>query len=500
MKLQVTRASRLPIFLMGAGTLVLIGLILTAAWLASTTADLSAQVVQARQIRIAASEVLETLLNAETGQRGYLLTGDTRYLAPFRTAQGTINHDLNDLDRLEQGDTAVRPDLVRLRQFAGQKMTELNQTISFAEAGRSAEALALVRTNLGIQVMDDARIILSDIVNKSEMVVSKNLSDLNSDARLLRAVAIIGGLVVFLFSMAALWLVLRSVAAAMRAREQVAQLNADLEDRVVRRTAALTRANEEIQRFAYIVSHDLRAPLVNIMGFTSEMEVASTRLIAYFENESETAKEAARSAAIQDVPEAVKFIRSSTGKMDRLINAILKLSREGRRELVSERVDLKSVFQTITDSLKHQIAETQTTVDLSARLPILSGDRLALEQVFGNLFDNALKYLQPGRPGHIRVTAETSGRSVVISVRDNGRGIAENDLERVFELFRRAGRQDKPGEGIGLAHVRALVRRLGGDITVRSQIGEGSEFRVLLPRSIPSDTGHAWPAGYFVPA
>jgi signal transduction histidine kinase len=267
----------------------------------------------------------------------------------------------------------------------------------------------------------------------------------------------------------------------------VLELNAELEQRVLRRTVALTRSNEEIQRFAYIVSHDLRAPLVNIMGFTSEMEVATKTLGRYFQDEDPQIRGDAKIAATQDLPEAAKFIRSSTGKMDRLINAILKLSREGRRELVAERVDLNQLFQTLADSLKHQIAETRTTLDIAPKLPVLATDRLAVEQVFGNLFDNALKYLQPGRDGHISVHAENARAAVIISIKDNGRGIAENDHDRVFELFRRAGRQDKPGEGIGLAHVRALVRRMGGDITLVSQLGVGSEFRVLLPRSLPSE-------------
>jgi signal transduction histidine kinase len=175
--------------------------------------------------------------------------------------------------------------------------------------------------------------------------------------------------------------------------------------------------------------------------------------------------------------------------MDRLINAILKLSREGRRELVPENVDVRTVLENIFASVKHQIDETQTIVELARSLPVLRSDRLALEQVFSNLIDNALKYLQPGRPGFIKVEADSIGNRVNLRIIDNGRGIAEQDLERVFELFRRAGRQDKPGEGIGLANVRALVRRLGGDITVSSKLGQGSTFQVTLPRTLPTESG-----------
>ena len=137
----------------------------------------------------------------------------------------------------------------------------------------------------------------------------------------------------------------------------------------------------------------------------------------------------------------------------------------------------------IIASLKHQIDDTATTVILPENLPQLVNDRLALEQVFSNLLDNALKYLQPGRPGRIEIGVENAPHAVVIAVQDNGRGIAENDLERVFELFRRAGAQDRPGEGIGLAHVRALVRRLGGTIRLESEPDCGSTFTIALPKA-----------------
>ncbi len=121
---------------------------------------------------------------------------------------------------------------------------------------------------------------------------------------------------------------------------------------------------------------------------------------------------------------------------------------------------------------------------IDENLPVVLSDRLALEQVFGNLIDNAVKYLKPGRPGRIRISSHEEASRVTIEVADNGRGIAEQDHERVFELFRRSGVQDQSGDGIGLAHVRALVRRLGGDITVSSRLGEGSVFRVRLPRTL----------------
>ena len=246
------------------------------------------------------------------------------------------------------------------------------------------------------------------------MTVSTDLEQLTFNARLLRTVTIVGGIFIMLFAAAALQLLLRYIREAVRARAEVEELNVSLEDRVARRTAALTRANEEIQRFAYIVSHDLRAPLVNIMGFTSELEVGTKALQTYLTYETPETRPPAVEAANKALPEAASFIRSSTTKMDGLINAILKLSREGRRELIAEDVDLRRVFEIILASMKHQIDETGTKVALPRNLPIVRSDRLSLDQIFGNLIDNALKYLQPGRPGRLKIEAEDNGPNVVI--------------------------------------------------------------------------------------
>jgi signal transduction histidine kinase len=114
-------------------------------------------------------------------------------------------------------------------------------------------------------------------------------------------------------------------------------------------------------------------------------------------------------------------------------------------------------------------------------LPPLYADRLAIEQIFGNLFENAIKYLRPQVPGRIAFYAARHGDDIAFTVEDNGRGIAGKDIDRIFDPFRRAGLQDQPGEGIGLAHVRMLVRRLGGKISCQSEIGSGSRFIVTLP-------------------
>ncbi len=270
---------------------------------------------------------------------------------------------------------------------------------------------------------------------------------------------------------------------AVRSEEETRRLASILTERV----AELDAANEEIQRFAYIVSHDLRAPLVNIMGFTSELENAQEEIEKFYRTVSQAQPDLvtqSASAAIEgDLAEAIGFIRSSTIKMDKLINAILRLSREGRRVLTPEPVNMSQLLEAQHHSLAHQLHERGAELIIED-VPSIVSDRLAIEQVFGNLMDNAVKYLEPGRSGRIVVRGHDLGMGVRYEIEDNGRGIDEKDYERIFDLFRRSGIQDQQGEGIGLAHVRALVRRLGGSISVKSRLGVGTTFTVTLPKYI----------------
>ncbi|HZB63007.1 MAG TPA: PAS domain-containing sensor histidine kinase, partial [Microvirga sp.] len=270
---------------------------------------------------------------------------------------------------------------------------------------------------------------------------------------------------------------------ALRTEAETRRLASILAERV----AELDAANEEIQRFAYIVSHDLRAPLVNVMGFTSELESAQAEIEQFYKQASEKVPELITpdiKAVIEtDLAEAIGFIRTSSVRMDKLINAILKLSREGRRVLAPEPLDMRQLLEGHRQSLAHQLSEREADLVIESA-PDLIGDRLVVDQIFGNLIENAVKYLRPGRPGRIVVRGSDVGPAIRYEVEDNGRGIEAKDFERIFDLFRRSGVQDQPGEGIGLAHVRALVRRLGGAITVSSKFGEGTVFTVTLPKPI----------------
>ena len=257
------------------------------------------------------------------------------------------------------------------------------------------------------------------------------------------------------------------------------------EEKLQRIAADLKESNDDIRSFAYIVSHDLRAPLVNLKGFSGELELALKELTPLFERGLFTLEGEERSRMEElfrrEVPEALEFIGSSVDRMERLINGILKLSRLGIHPLKQEKIDVTIMVNAILKSLTHQLEKRHAAV-IIGDLPVVIADRTAMEQIFGNLLDNAVKYLATDRPGRIELDSETTPEMTVFHLRDNGRGIAEADLERIFEIFRRAGRQDLPGEGVGLAYVKTLVRRHGGKIWCVSRPGEGSTFSFSIPR------------------
>ncbi|MGJ5203002.1 PAS domain-containing protein [Bradyrhizobium sp. HKCCYLR20261] len=237
-------------------------------------------------------------------------------------------------------------------------------------------------------------------------------------------------------------------------------------------------ANEEIKRYAHVVSHDLRAPLVNIMGFAQELQSLREEM---FDAGRLPKSDPVRQQAERDFDESLSFIRAATQKMDGLISAILKVSRHGQQPLHPEPLDMSALVQKLADAIRHQ-TETAGAIIEVAPLPRLVADPLAIGQIFGNLLDNAVKYLDPARPGRIAITGEERGRDVLFHVADNGRGIRPEDQARVFELFQRAGKPDQPGEGIGLAHVKSLLGRLNGSISLTSEAGVGTTFTVTLPR------------------
>lgn len=248
--------------------------------------------------------------------------------------------------------------------------------------------------------------------------------------------------------------------------------------------------HNEIRHFAYIVSHDLRAPLVNIRGFSRELKAGLETVTAVLErcmpSLEPAEQETLRRCLNEDVHEALHFIESGVKRMDSLIAAMLKLSRLERTELAFEPVDMNDLVKETLDTLAHQIETRAITVNVG-RLPHVTADKTAMEQIIGNLLSNAINYLDPQRPGHVEVSGLRLANETVFRVRDNGVGIAKSDLHAIFQVFQRVGTLDVPGEGMGLAHVRTLVRRHGGRIWCDSEPGNGSTFSFAISHHLAAE-------------
>lgn len=263
--------------------------------------------------------------------------------------------------------------------------------------------------------------------------------------------------------------------------QKLAATNSILE----RRAADLSEANKELRDFVYIISHDLRSPLLSVQGFMEELQMDLDELDDTMADIA--AIEEPKQRQIHDLlkvrmPEDMEYIRVATEKMDGLINAILKLSRLGRSNLQFEQINLQTMVEENIKASAHMIRESGITVTVG-KLPNLVSDRTAMEQIIGNLFANAIKYLDSERPGQINISGieNLDRQTISIVVEDNGRGISSDDIPKIYSLFQRVGKQDRDGEGIGLSYVTTLLKRLDGKISCESTLGQGTRFCVVLP-------------------
>ena len=480
------------LLLLAGGAAVLLMIVLAAFIFSSRTQLHATESLRAARVDRLVLEFISDLVNAETAQRGFIITSNEAYLEPYQMALGQFAKDSADL-RLRAAEVgegkAIAPEPVdELIKLGQTKMDLVGHNLAEFRAGHLDETRILISSDQGRVVMDQIRQRAAGIREIAVSVRIARAAAMRDASSILTTMISLGVAMIVVLTTGATMVMLRHIKQIDEARRQLVETNQELESRVRERTEAVMRTNDELQRYAYIVSHDLRAPLVNIMGFTSELESATERLTTYIRKVGGDATDPDRVDALlavdEDIPEALGFIRSSMKRMDSLINEILKLSRAGRRVLEPVPLDMQGLVTECIDSIRQRFSEAGAEVRIEGTLPDVVSDRSALQQIFTNLLDNATKYLKGESPGQITVRGRLERGSAVFAVEDNGRGIAEADFERIFELFRRAGTQDKPGDGIGLAHTRMLARRLGGDVSVKSDGKTGTTFIVTIARDL----------------
>ncbi len=232
-----------------------------------------------------------------------------------------------------------------------------------------------------------------------------------------------------------------------------------LEQRVQERTADLAKSNDALEDFVYTVSHDLKAPLRAILGF-------SQFLVEDFGSE---------------LPDEGKMylerMSQSAKRMELLINDLLELSRVGRVKNPYEETDID---QLISETISTLAPDEKVSIQIEGSMPGIVCDRVRIGQVFANLISNAVKYNDKENPV-ITIAAQDTGEEIEFQVADNGPGIEERHFEKIFKIFQRLS-SDGAGTGIGLALVKKIVEDHKGRIWLESEVGKGSTFKFTLPR------------------
>jgi signal transduction histidine kinase len=263
----------------------------------------------------------------------------------------------------------------------------------------------------------------------------------------------------------------KEIAERKRAEGELSILNTELIEK-----------NREMEQIIYVTSHDLRSPLVNVQGFSKELGMSFEHMHSVIKNSgiSKASSDMLKPILEEDIPESLQYISTSVSKMDLLLSGLLRLSRVGRADLNIDELDMNRLISDIVNTFEFQIKEAQIVIEVGD-LPSCMGDEIQINQVFSNILDNAIKYLDPHRKGIIRISGRREDDNAIYRVDDNGIGINTMHQKKVFELFHRLHPEDNPGEGLGLTIVQRILTRHGGDVCFESEPGMGSKFFVSLP-------------------
>lgn len=448
--------------------LLLIAVLLAALATQAATTRSRQAVIKAMNLERALNTLLSSLQDAETGQRGYIITGDDQYLEPYLSSLEATPEALKQLNKfIDPG--ADKNRFRRLDLLIHHKYEELTATIGMRRAGDTEGAIARISMDDGKILMDSIRQEIL-ILEKSEQVevdakveVVENLSRLDLILRIL-IFAGLSGILYFLYSRLRPLVTNLENALSEKDAEIINRRQTEADN--ARLITDLKNKNEDLDHFAYIASHDLQEPLRTVSNFIDVIE----------EDYGETIGEEGKTY--------FGFIHSATERMRTLIETLLRYSQLGQGS-EPQTVDLNEVIRTVQQQLNAKIKETGAEIAV-APLPVLTAYPVEITQVFQNLISNALKFVPEGISPRIEIFQEEEGTSAFrIGVKDNGIGMSDAVIEKIFQMFSRVNEAGSyEGHGIGLAFCRKIVEMHGGKLTVDSTPEEGTTFFLSLPKNL----------------
>jgi signal transduction histidine kinase len=399
----------------------------------------------------------------ESGQRGYLILGDEQLLAPRASLQAEVRRDVDDLRKLTADDPRQQRYLDQLETAMAQRTAFTEQIIAVRrqEGFPAAQKMLAVGPGLALSAAIARTLAAMHDGETALLITRQNQSETASTATfLLLPVAVFLSLT--LLSLAIFFLN-AGVDERAQAEREIRRLNATLELRVAERTAELESANKELEAFSYSVSHDLRAPLRAVDGFSQAM------------------LEDYGSELPSEGRHYLKNIREGAQRMGMLIDDLLTFSRLSRAPLNQQPVDTTKLVHEVIEDLDAERKGRKIEIQVS-ELPHCQGDPALLKQVWINLVSNAIKYTRRRDPAVIEIGCHTNPESVYF-VRDNGAGFDMRYVHKLFGVFQRLHRADQfEGTGVGLAIVQRIVHRHGGRVWAEAALDRGATFYFTLNR------------------